>query len=1473
MKTQYLNLVAQFIEHIKMTKTNKNLSLLLITVISLFFLSISFIFAQTTELPESADKSESIIRSLPDPVSPPLSPCPGPEREPRFVYREKVVHEERQFRAKHTGCGGDIMMRQWQVVGLEIGRCDGGPNEECNDPEWMDEFVYYYDRYTPNQDGEIFDEVGSWQKAWPSSGQWLTEEEMLEKYGEPIPFPTCQTDCLQAPPGVPGQVGQFSQEDPYYFNNPWLPEMIGGERPQSITQLREKNILGGENPLDRVQLPVKLFWWNIPGWQDGWIEDGEIKECEGPEDIACVDSYIIRFDNINREDRPAKFHRHEVVNRLIEEDGESYRDAQRKFEDLEVQNRRAYERYRVEHDDRRSLDVMRYDRDNIIGCDNCGTEKEIWLNTNTFNPLDFDPKYDYDREKRKWMKNWLLNEFDGSDEGVLRDIITEVYGSYGRPALFRSGVEHSYSLQATCAPHDYLEKEEGWRGPEATFSFETSDAPELISPIDPNWTSPYDAKRYDPEFNPTRIRAEKIGEDEDENPIYYPSEDYKNGYRYPAETSQAVGDTTTALRIDGPLSDFLEDPTNPFNVNGRQRAATDGERGPSKNSPEADRYQEYIAETANYVDMELAGKIVHAGGTAVIPPEKYWQNIIPTAEVVGLVEEQVGTVNVTSTYRPLGYNRQIGSSDGSQHVQNTAIDFWSPNASTRQIYNLTQQLRDEENMFTGGIGIYPSSGFVHVDTRGYDADWGGEYASADTSSSMEAGEQSFLREEVGLGAWWNNLSDKHSIWDEDSYSLVFQDQVSLREELEWAQQWYQPNPSRRPEPPRVYLMSFGDGVLVTQENIGEYGEPVLEDCHEQLKETSEELPFCSYDERPVGTHEAQHRYPEPNHLDREMEFFTLPEDSREDIYSWNIASCRDRATTDCTDFSQMWRFQLDERETQRLYPPRNITPQNYRNQGVTIDNATTGFPFRIRWDRRFGARSYVYRLRKEGEDDWSHIEIQRERDDYFSTGVLNFDYTYGASTLINWTGDLKLDTKYEWDVKACWDDNISHEIDEDESDYVKEVADWVKENKQCSSWRSEDAHYADAPFKFKTAGRPPNTWEVNSPLGESVAYYPIDFDWRDIPGAESYAIIIEKNEADLGFDPTDWDSGATLPSPSTHNILMSEADRGALVPSSGFRFVSELELGQMYNYQIFSCVNPVENSKIYWQKVDETTDYFDYEFTVLPTLEDDMHADMMQAGCNPLAAGSEVMSFVPSLAQPKNLTPGNEDLEEAERIIIDDSIQTLSWDKVPGAEAYLVNIEMESAEEVGLVKRVYANEDKEGEIITENNEITYDFERGGLYSWTVTPCITDDCKSQTGGHESVRGEESDRSYVEIYTPSFLGFGGVVPCGRNHDIFQDNPDLDSRDDCEFIHIFVMIGRIIEEVLVKILVPYSLVLLLIYTGYLYYTGLGDPKTMQQVFKVWEYALKGYLLIFLSWFIVGGFLTLVGYQFGAWWQITNL
>lgn len=106
-----------------------------------------------------------------------------------------------------------------------------------------------------------------------------------------------------------------------------------------------------------------------------------------------------------------------------------------------------------------------------------------------------------------------------------------------------------------------------------------------------------------------------------------------------------------------------------------------------------------------------------------IPPATLWRNMRPTL----LVAEQIGNrlgenVRVViSAYRSPAYNARCeGAARDSQHVRNLALDlqFTSP---PRRVAQVARDLR-AEGKFRGGVGLY--RGFVHVDTRGSNADWG-----------------------------------------------------------------------------------------------------------------------------------------------------------------------------------------------------------------------------------------------------------------------------------------------------------------------------------------------------------------------------------------------------------------------------------------------------------------------------------------------------------------------------------------------------------------------------------------------------------------------------------------------------------------------------------------------------------------------------------------------------------------------------
>lgn len=106
-----------------------------------------------------------------------------------------------------------------------------------------------------------------------------------------------------------------------------------------------------------------------------------------------------------------------------------------------------------------------------------------------------------------------------------------------------------------------------------------------------------------------------------------------------------------------------------------------------------------------------------------LPPRDAWRNIAPTLRVADELRQQLGSRlhTILSAYRSPAYNAVCpGAAPNSFHVRNMALDlaFDCPPA---EVAKAAEALRDK-GFFKGGIGRYPT--FTHIDTRGYQADWG-----------------------------------------------------------------------------------------------------------------------------------------------------------------------------------------------------------------------------------------------------------------------------------------------------------------------------------------------------------------------------------------------------------------------------------------------------------------------------------------------------------------------------------------------------------------------------------------------------------------------------------------------------------------------------------------------------------------------------------------------------------------------------
>ncbi len=105
------------------------------------------------------------------------------------------------------------------------------------------------------------------------------------------------------------------------------------------------------------------------------------------------------------------------------------------------------------------------------------------------------------------------------------------------------------------------------------------------------------------------------------------------------------------------------------------------------------------------------------------PPVHMWHLIVPTIRLLERVREEFGPTVIVSAYRSPAYNESIeDSAKDSLHMHNKAVDFKCATGSPRIWAAYLEKLR-REGAFKGGIGVYDT--FVHVDTRGYNADWVG----------------------------------------------------------------------------------------------------------------------------------------------------------------------------------------------------------------------------------------------------------------------------------------------------------------------------------------------------------------------------------------------------------------------------------------------------------------------------------------------------------------------------------------------------------------------------------------------------------------------------------------------------------------------------------------------------------------------------------------------------------------------------
>ncbi|MBU4480961.1 pilin, partial [Patescibacteria group bacterium] len=102
-------------------------------------------------------------------------------------------------------------------------------------------------------------------------------------------------------------------------------------------------------------------------------------------------------------------------------------------------------------------------------------------------------------------------------------------------------------------------------------------------------------------------------------------------------------------------------------------------------------------------------------------------------------------------------------------------------------------------------------------------------------------------------------------------------------------------------------------------------------------------------------------------------------------------------------------------------------------------------------------------------------------------------------------------------------------------------------------------------------------------------------------------------------------------------------------------------------------------------------------------------------------------------------------------------------------------------------------------------------------------------------------------------------GGLVPCGRSCDV-TSTTDIDESKPCQLCHLFVMIDRLIDFLLINILFPIA-VLMLVIAGILYVGAVfeilpGGFKTISQAKGIILSVILGLIVIFAAFILIGLF-----------------
>ena len=142
------------------------------------------------------------------------------------------------------------------------------------------------------------------------------------------------------------------------------------------------------------------------------------------------------------------------------------------------------------------------------------------------------------------------------------------------------------------------------------------------------------------------------------------------------------------------------------------------------------------ASTTNFTLGEF-----HCKDAARTPvPEPIRGNVQQLMEQLEVLRSELGkAILVTSGYRTVAHNKEVGGETNSMHLCGMAADIKVSGVTAAEVHATIERLIREGKMKQGGLGLYNS--FVHYDIRGEKARWDNTKAGAQSwfGTAMQAG--------------------------------------------------------------------------------------------------------------------------------------------------------------------------------------------------------------------------------------------------------------------------------------------------------------------------------------------------------------------------------------------------------------------------------------------------------------------------------------------------------------------------------------------------------------------------------------------------------------------------------------------------------------------------------------------------------------------------------------------------------------